>query len=39
MNCQNLQVTATKIVACLTNIEISGPKLVHWWGYEWQTTN
>jgi len=30
----------TKTVAVLTNIEISGPKLVHIhrWGYEWQTT-
>jgi len=30
--------TVTKTVAVLTNIEISGPKLEHKWGYEWQTT-
>jgi len=28
----------TTIVAVLTNIEISGPKLVRRWEYEWQTT-
>jgi len=28
----------TKIVVILNNIEISGPKLVHRWVHEWQTT-
>ena len=31
-------VNVTKGVVVLTNIEMSGPKLVRRWGYEWQTT-
>jgi len=29
MNCKNSGVNVTKSVAVLTNIEISGPKLIH----------
>jgi len=27
-----------KNVPVLASIEVSGPKLVHRWGYKWQTT-